>query len=1345
MKRVKLILITVLLLIFSVTLFSCGGQVVKSEYGEELVQNGGFELFDENGESAVWQKDGWKIDDARFNIEFYDSQTEITGERYLEQVNVTGNKTMFKQTVNVEPKEIYRVSALIKIPHNLKMGSDGVSIVGAFIGFEDNIGYTEGNITNKTDGWVEYVAYVRIDNMKQVTLCCQLGSNGHTSTGTAYFDNVSMYKVKEDAVPTGASVYSLGYYNPAPSSSEDVNVGGIVFLALGVLVTIVLALACYAALKNAVRKDSPLISNGYVKLIAILIIALALRIICGLLFYGYVGDIDYGFKLWALDLAENGTFGFYARTGADYTPGYLYVLWMLGGLIKLFNASGIGSAFIIKIPAIICDIVSVYLIYRILKKHTSERIALICALFYAIVPVILTNSAVWGQMDSVLAMLLLLSFSFILDKNYTGLFITYTIAVVVKIQAVFAFPAIAAFIIYQFVKNPELRKRFIITFICCIFGFFVLAIPFGNGNPFYVISRYFETVGQYNYYSLNAFGFYGAIGLNFKELAIVPNVLNYIFIALVFGAVVWLYLKCKDRSKLILLTATAIVIIFTFAAKMHERYLFPAIILLLLYCGLSKDKRVACITGGFSLLHFLNEALLVYTCNGLERTSDHFTYGYFTSDNRFYALYIVCSILSVILALYLLYVTYDICYKERIKEIAPLKYNPYGVQGGTVLQKSKIIEAAAEKRKFNRFDVIAITVLTILALFVSFIELGDTKSAQTFWHPENVGEYVTVQVEDGKTVSEFRAYYGISRDANEYVSKGTYIPSYVSAYGSYDGINYYVLKDKSGGEAKLKYEQSATFCWIKLQISKGDYKYYKFVADYLPFNMNEIALFGPGDEQLKVEITDYTHTESGEGANLAFDEQDLVPKYTTYKTGMYFDEIFHARTAYEYVHGINNIKEDTHPPLGKVIIALGIELFGMTPFGWRCMGALFAAALVPLVYLFGKELFKNKKWAVLLAAMMLCSGISLVQGRIATVDTFAVFFIVLSYYFMLKFYKRSFNRHGYIDWLLPLCLAGISFGFAVAVKWTGIYAGIGLLAIYIIVLFKRYKDFNAAKEDTACKLDAELKKNVIDNTNRKIIYSILACAACFIIIPFFIYLLSYIPYAKCESKGLFEAMFASQNTMFGFHSTVTETHGWSSSWYSWPLDIKPVYFYGGDDNVMSLASLMHTARVYARIYTTGNQVLWYTMLAALFMFIAYIIVRKFYPNSRLLGSYATSNWEEMRPTVIFLMIGLASQFLPWIFISRITFFYHYYASVPFISALAVMLCKTYSSSFTKPLFNIGKGKSAFTVDVGTIIYVVYFALIVINFILLFPVLTGIPIRIESARWMFGWLNPSYGV
>ena len=50
--------------------------------------------------------------------------------------------------------------------------------------------------------------------------------------------------------------------------------------------------------------------------------------------------------------------------------------------------------------------------------------------------------------------------------------------------------------------------------------------------------------------------------------------------------------------------------------------------------------------------------------------------------------------------------------------------------------------------------------------------------------------------------------------------------------------------------------------------------------------------------------------------------------------GDVFDEIYHARTAYEHILGMKPY-ENSHPPLGKLFISLGILAFGMNPFGWR--------------------------------------------------------------------------------------------------------------------------------------------------------------------------------------------------------------------------------------------------------------------------------------------------------------------------------------------------------------------------------------------------------------------------
>ncbi|MDT2263872.1 hypothetical protein P7H12_10120 [Paenibacillus larvae] len=89
-----------------------------------------------------------------------------------------------------------------------------------------------------------------------------------------------------------------------------------------------------------------------------------------------------------------------------------------------------------------------------------------------------------------------------------------------------------------------------------------------------------------------------------------------------------------------------------------------------------------------------------------------------------------------------------------------------------------------------------------------------------------------------------------------------------------------------------------------------------------------------------------------------FDEQKDAPYEPTYLNGTYFDEIYHARTAYEHLHQIEPY-ESTHPPLGKIFISAGIWLFGMNPLGWRIVGTLFGVGMIPLMYAFGKRLLAD--------------------------------------------------------------------------------------------------------------------------------------------------------------------------------------------------------------------------------------------------------------------------------------------------------------------------------------------------------------------------------------------------
>ena len=78
------------------------------------------------------------------------------------------------------------------------------------------------------------------------------------------------------------------------------------------------------------------------------------------------------------------------------------------------------------------------------------------------------------------------------------------------------------------------------------------------------------------------------------------------------------------------------------------------------------------------------------------------------------------------------------------------------------------------------------------------------------------------------------------------------------------------------------------------------------------------------------------------------DEQDLAQYPPTYMSESVFDEVYYVRAAEDYLSG-RDPYEDTHPPLGKLIIAAGISVLGNNPRGWRIAGVLFASAMIPVI------------------------------------------------------------------------------------------------------------------------------------------------------------------------------------------------------------------------------------------------------------------------------------------------------------------------------------------------------------------------------------------------------------
>ena len=185
-------------------------------------------------------------------------------------------------------------------------------------------------------------------------------------------------------------------------------------------------------------------------LLAILGVGLAFRLIIAyvLLPGSGFGTDRASFIGWAEDLAAHGLYGFYGRVSfIDYTPGYLYVLWLLG---IVGNALG-GLGDLIKLPAILSDIVVAYLVHQlVLELGGSRRAALIGALIFVVNPVTWFDSAVWAQVDSFGLIFVLLGLRELWRDHPESAAILATIAAVIKPQLGILIPILVAVLIRRY-------------------------------------------------------------------------------------------------------------------------------------------------------------------------------------------------------------------------------------------------------------------------------------------------------------------------------------------------------------------------------------------------------------------------------------------------------------------------------------------------------------------------------------------------------------------------------------------------------------------------------------------------------------------------------------------------------------------------------------------------------------------------------------------------------------------------------------------------------------------------------------------------------------------------------
>lgn len=604
-------------------------------------------------------------------------------------------------------------------------------------------------------------------------------------------------------------------------------------------------------------------------------------------------------------------------------------------------------------------------------------------------------------------------------------------------------------------------------------------------------------------------------------------------------------------------------------------------------------------------------------------------------------------------------------------------------------------------KKINKEYIIIIILMLIYAI-LSFTNLGSFKAPKTYFNFNQDNEAI-IELNNNYNISKIRYYTG-----NKI---GTF-----KLMISNDGINYEYLKDIN---------TNSVFAWEETIIDENA-KYLKFTAtDY-----NQVL----GDIQIYNEFNEKITVLSGNRASkVLVDELSTVPDDISYMNSTYFDEIYFARSAYEYVHKIDTY-EWTHPPIGKLIMSIPIYIFGFNPFTYRLMNNLAGLLMIPVMYLIAKRLFKNPLSAILAAILISFDNFHLAESRMGTVDSILVLFILLSILFMLCSFDKNNNLKKQAIYLL---LSGLFIGLAIATKWTGLYAGLGLAIIFFVNLFTNYKDrlkklFKININSILLWLNMIITVPLLlfyllllfnKNIANKILllYFIIIvivilvliykklfkdeylfklsiiCIISFIILPIIIYVLSYILFPHVENyDGTLLGIINQIKIMYNYHANLDATHPFTSKWYEWPIMYKPVWYYVGNNNEITKSTIVGI----------GNPAIWWGGTISI-IYLIYNTIKKHDKNDLLI-------------IILFL-----ATYIPYIFVGRIMFMYHFYISLPFLMLTIVSIIDKISKKTN-----------------SNIPYLTYITLVVSLFIIFYPITSGITISneyVESLKWLKSWI------
>jgi Gpi18-like mannosyltransferase len=278
------------------------------------------------------------------------------------------------------------------------------------------------------------------------------------------------------------------------------------------------------------------------------------------------------YRSWYAIIQQQG-FAALGKGFSDYTPLSLYLLY---GVSVLLPKVAIVTA--VKLPAIVCDFICAWYVYRIVRlKYQKGPIPIFAYLAILFAPTVVLNSAAWNQIESIYTAAMVAFLYYLLKKQNWLACIAFGIAFSIKLQSIYLVPFLFALFLKKVVSWKHLLAIPAVYLISIIPAWIA-------GRPLMdLLTIYVAQVDTYAGLVHNAPNMYTWFPENMNVLLYPGAVLFAISICFIYVSVILKSRVRLSKHLLVQLAFLSALLVPYFLPKTHDRYFYPSDILSIVY------------------------------------------------------------------------------------------------------------------------------------------------------------------------------------------------------------------------------------------------------------------------------------------------------------------------------------------------------------------------------------------------------------------------------------------------------------------------------------------------------------------------------------------------------------------------------------------------------------------------------------------------------------------------------------------------------------------------------------------------------------------------------------------